>query len=120
MIIVATHRQVWSKDMATVNIARPSILGNPFRMKNESERMEVISRYKKWLWQQMKAGNKQVMNALHEINSMEDEHGTVYLLCWCKPKPCHGDVIVRACAWLRSQDASREGPQPDAQHCAER
>jgi hypothetical protein len=120
MIIVATHRQVWSSEMATINIARPSVLGNPFRMKSESERMEVISRYKQWLWQQMKAGNQKILEALREINDMEDQHGTVYLLCWCKPKPCHGDVIVRACAWLRSQRALRADLQPVGRHCAAR
>lgn len=37
------------KDTYDIFIGRPSIFGNPFKMNNELERIEVIDKYRKWL-----------------------------------------------------------------------
>lgn len=88
---------------STFDIARPSILGNPFRMRHEEERAEVIEKYKRWLWEKIRTENADVMRALMEIIALERENGHVELLCWCSPKPCHGDIIVKACEWLKGE-----------------
>jgi len=62
---------------------KPSKWGNPFIIGIDGTRKEVIEKYEKYL-----LSNKELMNDLHELE------GKV-LGCWCKPKACHGDVLVR-------------------------
>ena len=65
-----------------VYIGRPSKWGNPYLIGKDGSRQEVIEKYKKRLLL-----NKKLLNDLHELE------GKV-LGCWCKPKPCHGDILV--------------------------
>lgn len=74
-----------------------SPLANPFTMKDKNddkERDEVISKYKKWIIKKLIEGNEQVRNELQYI-AMEARRKDVDLLCYCAPKPCHGDVIKK-------------------------
>ena len=75
-----------------VYIGRPSKWGNPFshlapdRTIAEfrvASRQEAIARYEEWL-----LGQPELVAALPELR------GKV-LGCWCAPKPCHGEVLVR-------------------------
>lgn len=65
-----------------VRVDRATRWGNPFRMHHESERQEVIERYRRWLQTQ-----PQLLERLPELK------GKV-LACWCHPKPCHADVLA--------------------------
>lgn len=56
---------------------------NPFEVGQDGTREEVIEKYKDWLLAQPEL----VESARREL------HGKV-LGCWCKPKTCHGDVLV--------------------------
>ena len=73
-----------------VYIGRPSIYGNPFTDKANSiaefivPTSEVIPRYEQWLRSQPEL----VARVKRELR------GKV-LGCWCKPKPCHGDVLAK-------------------------
>lgn len=71
-------------------VGRPSKWGNPFSHKAGTAarfkveyRNEAIERYEAWILTQ-----PQLLADLHELR------GKV-LGCWCKPKRCHGDVLVR-------------------------
>lgn len=57
--------------------------GNPFKAGRDGTREQVIAKYEKWLLKQ-----PELMRQLPELR------GKV-LGCWCAPKPCHGDVLVR-------------------------
>jgi hypothetical protein len=70
------------KERYDIYIGRPSKWGNPFREGKDGTRKEVIDKYRKYI-----LSNKELMNSLHELE------GKV-LGCWCKPKACHGDVLV--------------------------
>jgi len=37
-----------------------SLLGNPFRIGRDGTRSEVISKYRRWLWEQIKLKNEAV------------------------------------------------------------
>lgn len=65
-----------------VYIGRASRWGNPYRIGRDGTRMEVILKYKQYL-----LSNKELMDSIMELD------GKV-LGCHCKPKPCHGDIIV--------------------------
>ena len=71
------------KESYDIYIGRPSKWGNPFSVGKDGNRKEVIKKYKKYVLE-----NKKLMNSLHELE------GKV-LGCWCKPKACHGDVLVK-------------------------
>ena len=78
------------KEPYYVYIGRPSKWGNPFSYKPNTlakykvkNREESIQAYEKWIKTQ-----PQLMKDLHELK------GKV-LGCWCKPLPCHGDVLLK-------------------------
>jgi hypothetical protein len=66
-----------------VYIGRPSKWGNPFVVGRDGTRGECIELYELWVRE-----NEALMAALGEL------HGKV-LGCWCAPRTCHGDVLVR-------------------------
>ena len=64
--------------------------GNPFSSKDGTlakfrvaSKSEAIQSYEEW-----------IENQPHLIDELKALKGKI-LGCWCKPKPCHGDVIVK-------------------------
>lgn len=78
----------------SVYIGRGTPLGNPFRYPEHPDAME---RYRAWLWERIKARDAAVLAALLEIRA------ETHLVCSCAPRPCHGDVVVRAWEWLQKE-----------------
>jgi hypothetical protein len=79
-------------------------LANPFLLNNEPEWDSVINQYRQWLFAQIKVNNPKVMNALNILKLAVIKKRPIRLACYCHPKPCHGDVIVRCVNWLLEQD----------------
>ena len=79
MTMKVVHRRKAKYD---VYIGRPSKWGNPFEIGKDGTREEVIQKYRKWILKQ-----PHLLNALDELKGK-------FLGCWCKPLPCHGDVLV--------------------------
>ena len=69
-------------DPYDVYIGRPSKWGNPFKVGEDGTRQEVIEKYRNWIQTQP--------DLLAELDTLKGK----ILGCWCKPKPCHGDVLV--------------------------
>lgn len=74
----------------TVYIGRPSKWGNPFSHREGtlakykvSSRKEALERYEKYL-----LDSPELMDSLHELKGK-------ILVCWCKPKACHGDILKK-------------------------
>lgn len=65
-----------------IYIGRGSIFGNPFVINNHSNRQEVINKYKIYLKE-----NILLQNAIKKLDKDS------ILVCFCKPKDCHGDII---------------------------
>lgn len=77
------------KESYDVYIGRPSIWGNPFSHLEVSKaefkvasREEAVSRYREWISKQPEL--------LKQLPSLKGK----VLGCWCKPKECHGDILV--------------------------
>lgn len=66
-----------------VYIGRPSPWGNPFAIGKDGTRAEVIDKYRRWLKGQPKL-----------IDAARRELAGKYLVCFCWPAPCHGDVLL--------------------------
>jgi hypothetical protein len=57
---------------------------NPFMIERDGARDEVIVIYERWLHDE----RPDLMAALPELRGRD-------LVCWCVPKPCHGDLLLR-------------------------
>ena len=69
-----------------VYIGRGSTFGNPYRVGLDGTRTEVIQRYREYFY-------GRISSDLAFRKAVEDLAGK-RLLCYCRPKACHGDVIV--------------------------
>lgn len=65
-----------------VDICRPGIWGNPFVIGRDGDRDQVVEQYAKWIVTQDEL--------LNQLLLLEGKR----LGCVCKPKRCHGDVLV--------------------------
>jgi len=80
------------KESYDVYIGRPSKWGNPFTHLEGStqakyfkpSRAEAIEAYRNYI---LKG------DGIHLLNDLDELDGKV-LGCWCKPKSCHGDILV--------------------------
>ena len=79
------------KEGYDVYIGRPSKWGNPYTHINDKKtlaefivesREDAINKYREYI-----LSNETLLNDLQELD------GKV-LGCWCKPKSCHGDVLI--------------------------
>ena len=80
-----------NKENYDVYIGRPSVWGNPYTHIKDRDtraeflvrnREEAVNKYREW-----------IKNQPHLLEKLETLKGKV-LGCWCKPKACHGDVLV--------------------------
>ena len=69
-------------------VGRPSPLGNPFVMRDESQRDAVVDAYARWLEARMREDGPERAE-IERLAASPD--GT--LVCWCAPLRCHADVI---------------------------
>lgn len=77
------------------NVGRPTALGNPFFMKDESMRNEVCDKYELWFAQKIENQDPRVMEQLRSLWKHGKSTGTLNLGCYCAPKRCHADTIAR-------------------------
>lgn len=77
------------KEKYDVYIGRPSKWGNPFSHKEDTvaefkvgSREEALIKYKEWLMSQ-----PELLKDLEELKGKT-------LGCWCKPLPCHGNILA--------------------------
>lgn len=88
-----------------IRIDRKSIWGNPYVMKKESERTEVILKHAKWLLQKI-ADGEFTLEQFQELGQAEA------LYCWCAPKTCHGEILSSIAEWslsVKDKDAFKAG-----------
>lgn len=66
-----------------VYIGRGSKWGNPYRIGKDGTRLEVIAKYEAYI-----RDREDLLSCLPELVGNR-------LGCHCKPKPCHGDILVK-------------------------
>lgn len=71
------------KEKYDIYIGRPSKWGNPFTIGKDGTREEVIQKYEKWI--------KTQSNLLRDLHELKNK----VLGCWCSPKACHGDILIK-------------------------
>ena len=66
-----------------VYIGRGSKWGNPLKIGNDGDRNDVIREYEDHI-----RNSPELLEALPELKGKT-------LGCWCRPKACHGDVLIK-------------------------
>jgi len=89
------------KGWKIVKISRPSVLGNPFKIGVHGNRNEVIKKYKTHLWKMIQLREDGIMDGLWQIVDLLNRYEKVALACYCRPKRCHGDVIISCINYMR-------------------
>lgn len=98
MAIYVVNKKYYKQDCEYVG--RPSKLGNPyshldygiakFRCRTVEE---SISKYRYWIYQQIKLGNQDVKQELRRLIKIAKD-GDLILGCWCVPfTDCHAEII---------------------------
>ena len=72
-------------------------LGNPYHHRRFADPALVLDLYRRWLWSRIQAGDRAVLEALHQLS------GESHLVCSCIRKDgsgaCHAKVIAQAWRW---------------------
>ena len=88
-------------------VASPSALGNPFVVGRDGSRQEVISKYRRWLWERLQEPGSPQERELRRLLERA-RGGELALLCWCHPLPCQAEVVRRAVLWLAGVEGAPE------------
>lgn len=112
-ITVANGRQVGFTGLDKLYIGRAnphpkynlpgSVLGNPYSIGKDGDREQVVSKYRVWLWQEIKKKGVVYQELISIANRIKAGNNLI-LTCYCKPLDCHGDIIKRAVEWLINQE----------------
>jgi hypothetical protein len=135
MQVLNLHEDQWSG--RADYIGRGSVLGNPYVVGRDGARSQVIKQYHALLRQIVAAGRagryyrqppvseEYALECLRQRKVAEPEYRqavwealeklrlrlfageSLILLCYCRPLPCHGDVIARYLKWVCLQTPAR-------------
>lgn len=97
MTTVVNKYKVDMSDPDVVYVGRGSVWGNdePMKDKSDEERARVIECYRHQLWKQINSGEI-TKEMLLELDGKR-------LACYCFPRSCHADVIIRAIEWAKEK-----------------
>lgn len=105
-------------------IGRPSLLGNPYThiqdKKTKAEfivdtREEAVKAYEQYFHYKYESDEK-FSNLVDEIYAKHLKGIHVYLGCFCKPQPCHGDIIKNIIdGWVET--TKKEEKEARAKEC---
>ena len=70
--------------LGAVYIGRPTRWGNPFVMGKDGTREEVVQKFAEWI----KTQPELLALVRKELKGRD-------LVCFCSPKACHGDVLIK-------------------------
>lgn len=78
-----------------VDIMRGTAFGNPYPIGPGCTREDALALFRSYLWTRLKTEPdfRAQVAALHGRD----------VCCCCAPAACHGDILLRAAAWLTSQ-----------------
>lgn len=78
-----------------IKVDRSSVLGNPFRMRGNSdcERDRVCDSYERYFNAKVKVKGSAFRNEVVRIYRLAKAGNNIALGCWCAPKRCHAEYI---------------------------
>lgn len=103
--IIVVNKKTHQECDCCIYAGRPSILGNPFVMSNESQRQTVVDKYNVFLQEELKKTNKEaaigykpsiLYETLYNLAVRFNRGSEIHLMCFCSPKACHLDATKKA------------------------
>ena len=101
-MIQVVNKSKHSPTKNDIYIGRGSILGNPYTGSKElsktkalfqcDSREEAISKYRTYIENKLIEKDPDICNEFNKLYK-KAKNGNINLVCYCKPKDCHGDVI---------------------------
>ncbi len=76
-----------------VRVDRSSVLGNPFPMASEADRVDVCVKYLEYFKDKVRSKDEAFCNELRRLIAIYRKYGVLELYCWCAPKKCHAETI---------------------------
>ncbi len=82
-------------------VGRGSVLGNPFSHVHGCGKFPVdcredaIRAYEDWLLNKLQNQTEPYYTEFNRLQQKYIAEGHLTLKCWCKPLPCHADVIAK-------------------------
>ena len=76
-------------------------LGNPYTVSSFENPADCLRAYKRWLWDRVKPRANQNPKMLVALESIGEE---TVLVCSCKPKPCHGDILMDLWRYMQTDE----------------
>ena len=94
--VINKYKESKKEGEVGINIMRGTPLGNPFIMQDNSdaERDRVCDQYRAWISEKYKDETSEQYKEIQRIVEILSKGYNVALICCCKPKRCHGDVIL--------------------------
>lgn len=98
----------------SIYIGRGSIFGNPYTHRNLNEtiakyqvssRRIAIESYREYM-EEMYQTNPKFKTEIDNLVEMNKEGKDINLICFCKPKSCHGDILKEFIEHLSSNNNS--------------
>lgn len=77
-----------------------SPLANPFNIGKKFNRETSLFNYKHWLINSYKNKEAPSYKELIRVLNLYKVNRNLNLVCWCKPKACHGDIIKQVLDWM--------------------
>lgn len=84
--VVNLYKEKYDVYIGRAGKGRDGYFGNPFRLENEDQRSQILKQYASYF-------KKRLEEDLEFKGRILELKGKT-LGCFCKPKKCHGDVIV--------------------------
>lgn len=89
--VVNLHQEPYDVYIGRAGHGQDGYFGNPFTMEN-GDRTQSLIQFQEYF-------NKRIANDPEYRRRIEELRGKC-LGCFCKPKPCHGDIIAQ---WLNER-----------------
>lgn len=99
--VVNLRREPYDVYIGRAGKGQDGYFGNPYRIGPNHSREAVLGLYRDYLYH--RAANDSAFNS-----RLLELQGKV-LGCFCKPEPCHGDIIAE---WVDSQTYAADGREP--------
>lgn len=90
------NKKIHKIEIGDIFVHRGYPLGNPFVCEpfGPYSREESIKLYQQWFYQQIREWNPVVLDAIRQIQIQKLQGKDFGLVCYCKPLPCHAQVIL--------------------------
>lgn len=87
MQVINKHRATPEERAIAVYIGRPTVLQNPFPITDTCDREMSVKLFRTYFIREIVKRNPEILKALSDLKESD------LLMCYCKPKACHGDIV---------------------------